>query len=187
LVHSPSLIGPQKVLFCAFLLLYRRPQFLPQPAPCLLPPWQHIPVHDALVRHTIEKMKLPLISNTVALLTIAGLATHSSAKVAPLKILGGKQALTDFGAVSPAQLDAPPAIGPLKFQSRHMLEPRHWKNPPAEKNKKCGPGVGSCNPGYCCSIGGHWLVNPFTQRRPTILTHITAEQATTTAPAQPAS
>jgi hypothetical protein len=93
-------------------------------------------------------MKLTLVSNAVAILIIAGLATHGETKAAPLKILGGKKALADFGAVDPARLDSAPFVGPIKSQPRHFLEPRHWKNPPDKTKKKCGPGVGSCDPGY---------------------------------------
>jgi len=94
-------------------------------------------------------MKFTLASNAVALLTIAALATHAEANVAPLKVLGGKRVLADLEDVKRSGYATPdPFVGPVKLQARNVLEPRKWKNPPDETKKRCGPGVGSCDPGY---------------------------------------
>lgn len=93
-------------------------------------------------------MKFTLASNAALLLTILGLASHvDAAGVKPLKIMGGKRALEQLGAVA-VQPPRAPIVGPT-------LDKRVWKKGPDKTKMKCGPGVGSCSPGYCCSIGGH--------------------------------
>ena len=87
------------------------------------------------------------LSNTIALLAITGLVADVEAKVKPLKVLGGSKVLADLGVAQP---HAGPVVGP------RSLEKRVWKKGPDKTKMKCGPGVGSCDPGYCCSFGGHW-------------------------------
>jgi hypothetical protein len=92
-------------------------------------------------------MKLIPLSSAIALLGLAGLTTQSRVGAKPLKILGGKGALAELGAVNPRNpYTLPePFAGPVNPKS---LERRVWKKPPDKTKKECGPGVGSCDPGY---------------------------------------
>ena len=93
-------------------------------------------------------MKLVPLSIAITLLGLAGLATQSEIGARDLKILGGKRAVADLRAVNPRNPYAlpEPFVGPVNPRS---LEGRAWKKSPEEKkNKECGPGKGSCDPGY---------------------------------------
>ncbi|KAK5191448.1 hypothetical protein LTR99_003727 [Exophiala xenobiotica] len=95
-------------------------------------------------------MKLYSVITWVIFLT---LEPQVQAKVAPLKVLGGRDVLANLQPFQTPHRD--PLFGPTHDQVKHSLVPRKWKNPPSPTAKKCGPGVGYCDPGYCCSIGGN--------------------------------
>ncbi len=88
-------------------------------------------------------MKLRCVITCLILLT---LEQQTQAKVAPLKILGGRDVLANLQPIQTTP--RAPMFGPAQDQVKHSLVPRKWKNPPSPTAKKCGPGVGYCDPGY---------------------------------------
>lgn len=72
------------------------------------------------------------------------------------KLLGGRRFLADLKARQGMTARLPTAgrvpIGPERRQ-----ESLHGRQIDDNVDGKCGPGVGSCAPGYCCSSGGSVL------------------------------
>lgn len=87
--------------------------------------------------------------SVIIFLIATGVATQMQVEVAPLKILGGREALARLQTFQSARTQArAPLFEPTQSQAGKSLQRRKWKSSPPPTALKCGPGVGSCDPGY---------------------------------------
>jgi len=95
------------------------------------------------------KLSSTLVAAWLAL--VAGHGDHGGQHIP--KLVGGRRFLSDMRMRRAATVQGPTFAG---AQDRSVKQPQLLDNRQIDDNTdgKCGPGVGSCAPGYCCSAEG---------------------------------